>query len=116
MNDLTSGLLSRLADMSDNELLRIINDRPEMYRDEVLQMARTLARRRGLIIDLEDKEFKVITAGGHEQGPLDVLVIKDLYLKKSISRESLVHVASRNQWLPLNEVFNVDRWTTRTVE
>jgi hypothetical protein len=107
--DKANDLETRLLSLSDREIFEIVSEDSKMYSDEAVETAREIARLRGLVSDLGD-EFKVITAGGRENGPLDALLIKGLFSKKLINPESLLYVESRQQWLPLREVFDITRW------
>lgn len=116
MNTKQEALENSLLNSSDEQLLQIISNSANLYRDEVIQLAIGIAKSRGLISNYPDKEFKVITAGGRENGPLDVELIKEIYLKDLINDESLVHVSSCNQWLSLKNVFDTTRWKNLNTE
>src|SRR4051794_5868281 len=107
--DKTNDLETRLLSLSDKEIFELISDDSKMYSDEAVETARQIAHIRGLVSEFGE-EFKVITAGGRENGPLDALIIKGLFLKKLINSESLLYIESRQQWLPLREVFDITRW------
>lgn len=107
--DKANDLETRLLSLSDREIFEIVSEDSKMYSDEAVETAREIARMRGLVSELGE-EFKVITAGGRENGPLDALLIKGLFSKKLINPESLLYVESRQQWLPLREVFDITRW------
>lgn len=62
-----------------------------------------------------DAEYKIVTAGGRENGPLDVDTIRGLYLRKLIDENTLVFSPSRNQWARLAEVFDVAEWSAEDV-
>src|SRR5438128_1321914 len=102
--DKANDLETRLLSLSDREIFEIVSEDSKMYSDEAVETAREIARMRGLVSELGE-EFKVITAGGRENGPLDALLIKGLFSKKLINPESLLYVEARQQWLPLREVF-----------
>src|SRR5947209_1778328 len=58
----------------------------------------------------KDTEYKIITAGGRENGPLDVDTIRSLFAKNLINKDTLVFVPSLNKWTRLAEVFDVSKW------
>jgi hypothetical protein len=95
------------GEVSDADLLTIIR-RPDVYSAEVSDAARLEAQLRGLIGQFEDAEYLVATPHGRAQ--LDVVALKDMYLDGMIRREAPVYVASRGQWLPLTQVFDINRW------
>ncbi len=108
--DKISDLSNQLANLSDEELLTILFDSSTMYSNEAIQTAKIIAELRGLVSKFNDIEFKVITTDGRENGRLNVLNLKDLFLKKLINEESLLYVESKNQWFTLKEIFNIDYW------
>ncbi len=114
--DKTNDLSIRLAHLSDKELLQVLSDNSKIYSDEAIQTVQQIAHSRGLLSNFANNEFKVITTGGRENGPFDVITIKDLFLKKLINEESLLYVDSQGQWLSLQEVFNTTLWTTKDEE
>ncbi len=110
MNTDKETLLNRLQTCTDEELLQMISNANHLYQEEVIQLARETAKLRGLISNFSDEEFKVITAGGRENGPLDVVLIEEIYLKGSINKDTLIQVNSCNKWLPLKDVFQTKSW------
>ena len=63
-----------------------------------------------------DTEYKIITAGGRENGPLDVDTIRGLFARKLIDKNTLVYSASLNQWLRLEVLFDLSKWETDKTE
>jgi hypothetical protein len=103
-------LATRLQASFDQELLEMISNADNLYRKEVTELAREIGISRGLISNFPDEEFKLITAGGRENGPLDVVLIKEIYLKGAINNDTLVYVNSIHRWFPLKEVFPTENW------
>jgi hypothetical protein len=103
-------LATRLQASTDQELLEMISNADNLYRNEVIELAREIGLSRGLISNFPDEEFKLITAGGRENGPLDVVLIKEIYLKGSIHNDTLVYVNSIHRWFPVKDVFDIQNW------
>ncbi len=89
--------------------------------EEIIKTERTQGRQaahdliKQLILPDEEEnltsvEYKIITAGGRENGPLDVDTIRDLFNRKLINADTLVFDPSLNQWKRLADVFNITGW------
>lgn len=116
MNTEQESLQNHLLNASNTELLQVINNSGNLYRTEVVHYAQEVARSKGLISSYPDIEFKVITTGGRENGPLDAGLIKEIYLKGLINDETLVHVDSCSKWLPLREVLTTNGWKQTNID
>jgi hypothetical protein len=99
-------LKRRMSDMSDESLQVILNSPAGVYRDDAVTVARRVEEMRRIPLDAPE-EYKVITAGGRENGPFDTSIIRDLYLDGLITKDTLVYKPSLNQWLSLSVVFPV---------
>lgn len=95
-----------MSDLSDESLREILNSPAGVYRDDAVTIARRVEEMRGIPLDAPE-EYKVITAGGRENGPFDTSIIRNLYLDGLITKDTLVYRPSLNQWLPLSAVFPV---------
>lgn len=59
---------------------------------------------------LIDSEYKIITVGGRENGPLDTNTIHGLFTRGLVNKDTLVLVPSTNEWKPLGVVFDLAEW------
>lgn len=116
MSSTDTDIQAELSGLSDDDLLKLITNPSPLHRDEVQKVAKQVAAVRGLISQFPDNEFKVITAGGRENGPLDISLIKDLFTSGLIDEKTLVFVESVGSWHPLDRVFECQKWNSRPPE
>src|ERR1700674_1215448 len=98
MDDLKE-LKRRMSDTTDESIREILNSPPGVYRDDAVTIARRVEEMRRIPLDAPE-EYKVITAGGRENGPFDTSIIRELYLDGLITKDTLVYSPSSNHWLP----------------
>lgn len=130
-HELTS-IISWMEASSKEDKPRVTRARPDMNPkekaelsrrnlEEIIRTDRTQGRQaahdliKQLILPGDEEnpanvEYKIITAGGRENGPLDVDTIRDLFDRKLINSDTLVFDPSLNQWRRLADVFNITNW------
>ncbi|HEY0319337.1 MAG TPA: DUF4199 domain-containing protein [Pyrinomonadaceae bacterium] len=104
--------------MSPKEKLELAKKNMEnyinVYRTEGKDAARTQMAQLLQVDENEpnpaDVEYKIITAGGRENGPLDVDTIRDLFNRNLVNNETLVFDPLVETWCPLADVFDVTEW------
>jgi hypothetical protein len=100
-------LKNRISALSDEELKTMLDSSPGVYRDDALNVARRVREARCIPLDSPD-EYKVITAGGRENGPFDTSTIRQLYIDGLIERDTLIYCQKADQWRPLSLIFPLE--------